>query len=251
MHRSQTYIDDHFLPQNSSTTAVKNTALSGHHANLLNGHLKNDSVGYLISSLISFGDAISAILNNLWTWSTVKLYYSVFYAIRSYLALESHCIFYKGSKPFGLYVQAGSVPEKLEGPTHKVVLDRFSKLYSHHLLLSQDIDLLSPFSWLMSRREEANYKNARFWEPVTPLHFKKIEEYGIRALTKEYCGKDRNLYLFDKDHAILSFPINAIIETVAQMKNVPLIGVSEEDTRYIKSLLRDKVGPVPELHNLI
>lgn len=150
----------------------------------------------------------------------------------------------------GLFAQAGSSPTKLDGTTHKVVLSRFSNINPHHFILSQDIDLINPFDWLMARREEANYKNARFWEPLAPAHFCKIESGGLRPHVKEYCGSDYTLYLFDKDHAMLAYPLHVIRVVVTLLKSNG-ISLSDEDIKQLKSYLCDKSGPIPELHNLL
>lgn len=250
MHKSQEYLSTSFLPANCSTSNAVNLVLNRAQAYALSGHLDNDSRSYLFSSILSLSDAISGLNKCLWSWSTVKLYYSVFYALRAFLAANNYCIFYIGSKPMGLLSQAGSSPTRLEGTTHKVVLARFSNLNAHHFILSQEIDLINPFDWLMARREEANYKNARFWEPLAPAHFSKIESVGLRPLIKGYCGSDYILYLFDKDHAMLAYPLYVIREVVTLLKTKGT-SLYEDDIKYLKSFLCDKSGPLPELHNLL
>jgi hypothetical protein len=150
----------------------------------------------------------------------------------------------------GIFAQAGSSPTRLDGTTHKVVLARFSNINPNHFILSQEIDLINPFDWLMARREEANYKNSRFWEPLSPVHFSKIENVGLRPLIKEYCGPDHTLYLFDKDHAMLAYPLHVIREVITLLKTKGTY-LCEEDIKYLKSYLCDKMGPFPELHSLL
>lgn len=250
MHKAQDYLKTSFLPAPPSVSTAVAQVLTGPQAIALSGCLGIDSTGYMFSALLSLTDAINGINKGLWSWSTVKLYYSVFYALRAHLAANGQCVFYIGSKPMGIFAQAGSNPTKLDGPTHKVVLERFSKLNPHHLLLSQDIDLTNPFDWLMARREEANYKNARFWEPSTPHHFNKISSIGLRRLIKEYLGADYTLYLFDMDHAMLAYPLIVMREVISLLKTKGTF-LDADDIKYLKQYLCDKSGPLPELYSLL
>src|ERR1035437_959569 len=61
-------------------------------------------------------------------------------------------------------------------PACKAVLDAFRLYRKSSVLISQQIGTEDPFTWLMARRESANYKNPKFCEPSAPPHFKLIEK---------------------------------------------------------------------------
>src|SRR5215469_15950054 len=61
--------------------------------------LHEDAKDYLYSGIISFANACASIRLRYYSWSTIKLYYAIFYMIRGMLANEGVCIFYSGNKP--------------------------------------------------------------------------------------------------------------------------------------------------------
>jgi hypothetical protein len=251
MHKSQEYISSVIFPGKPSATIIRTRCINGSEANLLLNHLHNDALSYLYSATISLGDAIVEIKENLFTWTTVKLYYTTFYALRSLLAFDGGCIFRIGSESNFIYARAGSFAEKEEKQTHKAVLHRFSIHIPSHFLLSQLIESENPLNWLMNKREEANYRRARFFEPNPPRHFEKIMHVGIRNVINAYMTDSSVLYLFDPDHAILSYPLRALQFAYTQLKLFNHLKYTEEEMKYLKNLFRDKRGPIPEIYEMI
>jgi hypothetical protein len=251
MHKAQDFISACLLPVNASVLATTTHALNMSEATSLSHCLMNDAVSYLYSSTISVGDAVRGINCLLLTWATVKLYYATFYALRSLLALDGIGIFYVGSRPFAVEARAGSLPVKRNGPTHKVVIDEFRARNTDPYLLSQPIGFDDPLNWLMLKREEANYKNAKFSEPTIPDHFRVIVQSGIRLSIKEYLQDIAGTYLFDPDHAILAYPLSTLKRVYDRCRLQGIETNTGEEIGYITKLFSDSKGPVPEVHNLL
>jgi hypothetical protein len=214
--------------------------LSSSEANSLVGHLRKDASTLATCAAISIADAIRGIESGFFSWATVKLYYSIFYCYRSILASNRFCVIYEDRKPRTLQARAGSACATTKGTTHQVVIASFSKEFSAHWLLGQDIDLKKPPLWLMDLREEANYKRGSFWEPDCPPHFQALKSLGVRRAVDGYL-KDKML-AFDPDHAALAYPLQAIIEARSKLQRM-----DERDADFLQLRAKDARGPLSEL----
>ncbi|MBD2690509.1 hypothetical protein [Anabaena catenula] len=256
-HQAQRYLTQTIFSGNSSVATVEQHSLNQSQASGLSRCLKNDAISYLYSSIVSLGDATFGINRNLLTWATVKLYYATFYALRSLLAMNDICIFYVKSSPtktipFTVNAQVSSTPKKAKIPgTHKLVIDTFIKTNIEPLLVSQQIELQEPLEWLMEKREQANYKNAKFYEPQVPKHFEKIINFGLRRVIHEYLSDPLNLYLFDPDHAILAYPLKTIQITYNKILATGNMAFVKDEIKYLCQLFSDDKGLIPDMYNLL
>lgn len=168
-----------------------------------------DANNYYYSACLSILDGLRAVDSGFYTWSTVKLYYSVFYAIRAILAWRNTAIFWPDQAPFLVSSTAGSIPRWISGKgTHKPLLDCFRQLHSGDPLLSQPVGgATDGLEWLLRKREEANYLVPRFCEPDVPGHYESIVNLGVRRAICEYLEGAPNLLTFDEDHAIAAYPL--------------------------------------------
>jgi hypothetical protein len=249
-HQAQAYINDTVVPNLPSNVAIQDYALSQTEATHLLKYLNSDAISYIYSAIVSIGDANVSLKQGLFTWSTVKLYYATFYAIRAFLALDNICIFYVKTKPYAIKVNPGSSPQKREGQTHKIILKEFRNRNPEHFLLSQEIDFEDPLIWLMNKREEANYKAAKFCEPDIPKHFQQIIKFSLRKAIKEYLLDSSSLYTFDADHAILAYPLKTIQLVYEKTLTTNNFCFKNDEIKYLRKLFRDKNGPIPEIYNL-
>ena len=208
-------------------------------AGALSTCLADDAATLTNAAAISILDAIRGLQADLYSWATVKLYYSVFYSFRAILAHNDVCVLYEGSKPRTLHATAGGRCTKAEGTTHKVVIAQFGRVLATHWLLSQEIAMLPPPEWFMRLREEANY-GGRFYEPLCPPHFAAILANGIRRSVSAYVT-DR-LFAFDEDHAALAYPLHALME--ARSRTNPM---DDDSADFIKARAKDASGPLYEL----
>jgi hypothetical protein len=251
MHQSQEYIRSHCIIGTPGAQAVQNTAITEIHARKIKSKLSSDALSYFYSSSISFAEAIRGLEQQSYSWSTVKLYYSVFYAFRSILASKNRCIFYVGKTPYSLHSRTGSYPKKGKGNTHGAILDLFSKELSNHILLSQEIELEKPAIWLSQKRNQANYTDARFGEPAVPSHLSNITTNGTRKNLAHYESDTSHLFTFDEDHSMVSFPFQALREARKLIKNENEFDLDIETISYLRSLAKDKKGVIPSFSRLI
>lgn len=200
-------------------------------------------------TMSSFMDAVRGIQARCGTWATVKLYYSTFYALRTALALGKICAFHVGSSSFSVRAVAGHTPiPGVDRGTHKTVLNSFNREYPSHQILSQLIDLKNPLDWLVERREEANYRQARFSEPDFSSEFDFVESTGLRATLSTYLADPTSLYVFDPDHAIVAYPLRALQVVGDQLLlagTTPSLSADEQD--FLKSKASDKSGNLTAL----
>jgi len=254
-HQAQLFANDNLLNTASNISSIENNSLDSAQAFALKKCLRNDALSYIYSSIVSVGSATLDIKKELLTWATVKLYYATFYGLRSLLALNGICIFYFKSSnksiPFILIAQPGQVPRKSKiGSTHKLVLSEFKRQNFEPHLLSQLIGVQEPLEWLIERREEANYKIAKFTEPNIPKHFEKIIDFGLRRVTREYLLDSSDLYTFDPDHAVLSYPLKVIQIAYKKLLVSGNFSFRDDEVSYLCELFADQNGPIPEIYSL-
>jgi hypothetical protein len=238
---------DSLLAQ-SSAIAPAPLLLNATQASGLARVLSEDSLDYLYSGAVSIADAIQAIERGMYTWATVKLYYSLFYLARGQLAEKGTAIFYKKTKPMTVKAVAGEEPKKADGNTHKAVLSIFRSSMPHHPAISNPIDSVDAFQWMIKRREEANYNVAKFSEPATPKHLEKIAKAGVRRSLAAYLNDSTHLYCFDQDHAILALPTELLKQNVAALRTYP--ERMRDERKYLASLFCDRLGPIAEAMSL-
>ncbi|MCC6555963.1 MAG: hypothetical protein IT372_23630 [Polyangiaceae bacterium] len=209
--------------------------------------LAEDARDYYFCGILSLVDALRGPPAGLYTWSTVKLYYSVFYALRAILALHGRCVFYIGQSCYLIEAQPGSAPRRGQSSTHKAVLDSFRAAIPSHWLLTQQIDYEDPLDWLVSRREEANYRHARFSEPEPPPHFEQAHRCGVRRLVGMYLDPKNALLAFDADHAIISFPLAVVGYAKRELIARGLTPLSETAASALAANCVDSSGPLDRM----
>jgi hypothetical protein len=209
-----------------------------------------DAAENYYSAAVSVGDAIGGINRRFFSWATVKLYYSAFYAVRSLLASEGHCLFHVGKKPKWIHSHAGAQMTPALQSTHLTVLRYFEKNYPTHPLVAQPIGTIPALQWLYDRRLEANYTNSGFGEPEAPSHFERISSMGVRRAVEAYMA-DGASHQFDADHSMLALPLLAL-----KLAHEKLVTngreIQEEGDRFLKTVaFKDGSGPIPRLRALL
>lgn len=248
MYHADLYLRSVIAP---TTFAVKSFSLTDRVASQLALALGADAVDNYYSAAVSIGDAISGINRQFFSWATVKLYYSVFYALRSLLALDGHCLFHVGTKPKWIRATPGAQPIPAAKSTHLTVLNYFEKNYPSHLLISQPIGTDSALRWLYDKRVEANYTNDGFGEPDIPEHLERIMSIGVRLAVEAYLSDSGNSYLFDADHAILALPLKALHHARQKLTRNGR-DITAERTHFLNTVaFRDRLGPISSLHALL
>jgi len=241
----------HFLLQVVGQTPANQVApLAAAAANTLRQALLADALGYSYSGVVSAGDATQAIQRGLYSWATVKLYYSTFYLARAMLALDGTAIFYIGKTPYSWKAVAGTKPVKLAGTTHKAALSVFESTFPANPMTTQQVAGRGALDWLMHRRESVNYGSPRFSEPDPPKHFARIADLGVRRAISAYLKDSQSLYAFDPDHAMLAMPFEALKQFLAMARLANIKAFSDADSPYLQTVFADGKGPLAEVANL-
>ena len=203
-------------------------------ASIMFAALIGDAKNYHYSSCVSVCEAIRGVRDGNYSWAVVKLYYSVFYSIRSLLATNGVSIFYNGTKPWSIDAVAGSQPQKRSGTTHEVVYRVFSEKFPSNPLIGE-IEGVNCFNWLKKLREDANYKLGKFVEPSIPSHFQNALSVGLRRSLHAYQNDAALSYAFDKDHAAIAYPIACLKRSYGSITKIGT-ALPSEDVEYIASL---------------
>jgi hypothetical protein len=196
-------------------------------------------IGKLYSSMLSFLSAIEGAKGTSFSWAAVKLYYACFYAARSILASNGVCIFYSGTKPYSIILRPGSQPKKENGVTHKVVWTLFSREFPGNILLNE-VDGVAAHNWMTKIRETANYKNAKFPDPLVPSEFAMLDSLGVGNVLAAYKSDFSDLLTFDRDHAVIAFPMKCISQAGHALRRNGY-GIDQDDVDYIQALC-EKIG---------
>jgi hypothetical protein len=211
--------------------------------------LNEDAKDYYQSALVSFVDGLRSIPLGFFSWATVKFYYSVFYALRSRLALGGECVFYEGKSPRTISIVPGSVASGLKGTTHKCVLGRFSVAYPFDSFLSQEISAIKPLDWFVNHREEVNYIQSRFSEPISPDYLSYAARTGARQMLSSYLSDD--VYIHDPDHAMVAFPFRLLIDLRSRLLNRGLKPLVQSEVNFLATNTRDRNGAITAVASLM
>jgi hypothetical protein len=251
MHKAQ-HVVDLRLAGHIARHGISGFAITAIDESVLAVALADDADDYLYSGLISFGDALRGIDSGLYTWSTVKLYYSMFYICRAILAYEGHALLYHAKKPISLKCVAGEKLCKRKGTSHEAVLSLFEVVFPTSVLLSQEIELETPLAWLMQKRIDANYKIARFVEPEVSAPFEKIARFGVRKCLASYAEDSSLSYTFDPEHALLALPFLALKEAFrVRRRSSTKALLSPADRSFLSKICSDRAGGLSSLTSLL
>lgn len=206
---------------NSYKAALESyTLASGAVSPLLDG-LHQDAIDFYLKGMHSLGEAIASCRQKRFSWSVIKSYYSVFYFLRSSLALKDYVVI-RNKCLFLLRVHPGEQPSRLTANKyrndHIGAINIYRDLYSSSdLLQSNSINGQNSYEWLMDRRHQVNYWEREFHDPAAPNFLSVIEEDvtngRFEKRLKTYIKDVSLIYCFQEDHAMLALPIKRAIFT--------------------------------------
>ncbi|GEL11266.1 hypothetical protein SAMN05192550_2109 [Flavobacterium glycines] len=227
-HRAQTFcesilgctsFDDFFLADISTLT------LDNANAYAFKNSLIEDAKDLFYKGHLSLLEGINGIENKNYSWSIIKCYYSVFYMIKADLALRDYGLI-RHKTIYYLQASAGATPisKGTRGPNrnkysgdHKSAINYYKDLFSgSDMLLSQEIDGLSSYEWLMKKREQINYQERYFNDPGSSDFLTYIANEVLSGnFTKliEDIISDTFIITFQNEFAPLAIPIKRAILT--------------------------------------
>lgn len=244
-----------------STFAASHIAASGGslsacapltHVQALNliSHCHSDIRGLLYNSCLSVIDAVSGSQSFLYSWATVKLYYSLFYSIKSLLLIRKIGTFYHLQKPGLIEIKPGGVVRQLtrseaKGGSHGSALRLFENFAPNHILVTS-VGHNPSLEWIKRLREDVNYNFPRFLDPQPPVWFaKSIGSNSVRKVLASYTS-DPNIYAFDPDHAALALPLLAARIAIVEAKTIG-VEIDLSDQSFLVQCARDSSGTLTNL----
>lgn len=210
-----------------------------------NKSIQEESKDYYYKGLISLCEGINGISRGLYSWATVKLYYSVYYFLRASMASQGYSILRLNSL-YILKIKKGESPQRKNGRNynsdHKGTILHYIDLFEHDLLQSNNIDNQNSYEWLMDRREQVHYRERYFNEPGNPNFWDTIANYvsthKLSYLLELYIKDTSMVYCFQPEHAILALPLKRAILTRDELKKESIdISLTKEKEVFLRNLL--------------
>lgn len=223
--RSQIYFEGIFTRSNGipfqqvPKAEYEQTYLTKQQAENLEGFIESEIASYYYKALLSYIESLPALENKLFSWATVRLYYSVFYSIRAFLACENIAILRQRRCLYYIKAKEGEHFKKCEDTTdHKGSILTLCKLFKNtDPLLSNNIENMNAYQWMMKKREEVNYTDIDFHDPSSPEFwdtiYSEIQHQGIKNIVDKLVN-DNWLYCFQEEYAILAVPTKRLILSV-------------------------------------
>lgn len=222
-----------------------NLHLSFKQAKDLSNCLNDEISSYYFKSLLSYLESIPAIVSKNYSWATVRLYYSVYYSTRAFLACKDiaflraeRTLYYIKTKENESFVKCDDTTD------HKGTIKTLAKLYGNQdLLLSNSIDDIPAYDWMMKKREEVNYKDIDFHDPNPPDFWSTIDQTLVTGTIEQIVDslvKDEWIQCFQNDYGILGIPTKRLLLTVREIRSSgKTLSISDEQKIFLEKYLKE------------
>lgn len=176
--------------------------------------LLQDATSLYLKSLLTFTQALEGIVCKEFAWPIVKMYYSVFYAIRSEFA-ASGVVVVKCGQLFFTKNEAGASFSKIQNHgDHQTYISLKGKLpvsaiARDSLLDNKIVEDKDVYMWMCDNRERVNYRMKNFTDPepdevLDTVYHTYFEHVKLSEMLDAY---ERDLiFCFDTDHATIAVP---------------------------------------------
>lgn len=221
----------------NSKASLKTYVLTAADAAALSPLLVQDATALYVKALQSFTQALTALSRNEFAWPIVKMYYSVFYAMRAELYASSVIVIKNGQLFYTTNVAGNTFTSIQEHGSHQTYIKlrkNFpSSVITRDAMLDNEIEAgVDVYSWMCNNRERVNYHAKHFPDPEPDDVLQKIYDNYVkpRSLTdllNLYEG-DR-LYCFDKDHATVAVPYHKLRSCKALLSGRVALGAVEQN----------------------
>lgn len=213
---------------------------------LLNGALRIDALNFFYNGALSFAEGIDAAFQKRFSWATVKLYYSLYYLIRASMASKGIALL-RCKSMYRLIVRIGEHPfatgNKKYNTTHEGTINHYIDMFGQSdRLLTNNIDDVDVYQWMMNMREIVNYRSSVFLEPdcleIWEYFAQSIDE-GKFVHTLEQLENDPYVMCFQEEYAVLAIPIKRLQETIYDLSIKGwMADFTTEKAEFIKEVLR-------------
>lgn len=170
---------------------------------------KQDAVALAQVAWVSLSEGISDAKKGRYTWSTVKLYYSAFQAIRARLLYSGTIVFYRHTTPYSLKASPGDIIRKRSGNTHTAVFRIFRESFPSNPVLAQPINGMDALQWIENFRNAASYSKAPITDPEPPREFELFEKKPRAFIAR--CIDRHSGAAFEPESALIALPFYLVM----------------------------------------
>lgn len=176
--------------------------------------IRQDAIDFFYNGALSFAEGIDSIFQKRFSWATVELYYSIYYLIRASLAANGFAMLRCGSM-FRLKIANGEKPygsgNHKYNTTHEGTIKHYKDIFSYSdRLLSNKIDDIDVYEWMMNVREIVNYRSNAFLEPdcleIWEFFANCVDTFTLVEELKRL-EDDNYIRCFQEEFAVVAIPI--------------------------------------------
>ena len=193
--------------------------------------IRQDAVDFFYNGILSFSEGIDSVFQKRFSWATVKLYYSIYYLLRASFAAKGITIL-RCTSMYRLKIKTGEKPyatgNRKYNTNHEGTINHYKDMYSFSdRLLSNKIDDIDVYEWMMRAREIVNYRSVSFLEPscldIWEFYSNCIDDNSL-AEELENLEADDYIRCFQEEFAVVAIPIKRLQQTISDMANAGLLG---------------------------
>lgn len=207
---------------------------------------KDDILSFYYKSLLSFSEGLDAFSRKNYTWATIKLYYSVYFGLRSSLLCRNIVLVRANKHLYKFKIALGEQYDKPKEMTdHGGTIHTYVDLFQRtDFFCSNTLENMNAYFWLKNCREIVNYKDGVFHDPETidiwDDIIEDITKFGIKK-TLTYLVDEKDKYCFLPEYAVLAIPLNRILIVAQEVKNELSEQLQDSQKDWIKSILKDNL----------
>lgn len=211
------------LPEDSNDFVFKDFEITPHTVNQMIICQSHDSVSFYFNAVLTFLQAMKSLVSKSYSWSTVQMYYSVFYSCKSILGFDNIGIIRKN----GLHVLRLRVGEKAKrlkkDNDHEQTIKCYKSTYQNSYMMSNKIEDQYFFEWIKDAREITNYRQQVFQEPRA-LDFMSnsisfLENKKSLCSYLDEMSSNWNLYCFQKETSLIAGSYRMLVDSYSLYKN--------------------------------
>ena len=203
---------------------------------------KDDIINFYYKALLSFSEGLAAVSRKNYTWATIKLYYSVYFSLRTSLLCKNIVLVRAAKHLYKFKISSGAIYNKPKDMTdHGGTIHTYVDLFKHtDFLCSNTLEGSNVYLWLKNCREIVNYKDTVFHDPETTDIWNDIimliDKLDIKKTLSSFI-KEKDKYCFLPEYAILAIPLNRILMVAQEVKNETFENLDDKQKNWILSIL--------------
>ena len=230
-----------------SGKAINQTVVDSLDVLLYDNARKEDILNFYYKALLSFAEGLDAFSRKNYTWATIKLYYSVYFGLRTSLLCRSIILVRANKHLYKLKIASGEVYNKPKEMTdHGGTIHTYVDLFQRtDFFCSNTLENMNAYFWIKNCREIVNYKDGVFHDPETidiwDDIIEDIDKLGIKKTLTHFVD-ERDKYCFLPEYAILAIPINRILMVAQEVKNELSEQLQDTQKNWVESILKEKLN---------